>query len=566
MDLKRTLVAPTIFIATLAAAEAQAGQKEELLEIKNTVVNLMDALVEEGILSKEKAQKLIKKAEEKAATDAAAQAEAEPKADAELPADGKVVRVPYVPEFVKQEIREQVKRELRNDVAKDVMAQAKTEKWGVPAALPDWLTRITWMGDIRLREQYDILADNNSPGFPNYPNFLRVNAAGGLLRADPTNDFFNTTENRDRQQIRLRLGMEAKITDSIKAGLRLTTGSTINPVSDGQVLGQTNNRYTFDLDQAFLQYDGKTEQGYSWLTLAGGRIANPWTYTQNYTPLLWDEDITFEGVAATFRYNFVGSDSLLDKQDRSDMLVFTAGAFPVQEVDISDRDKWMFGGKLGYKKTFSNQTTAVLSAAYYDFQGITGVLNCSTADLNCVDPRRFDFTAPQFMQKGNTLFDIRNDFDITTNLFALASDYNVLNLTAELDLANFSPIHIILTGDYAKNLGFNREDILRRTGSLVDERTTAYDVQLTVGWPRISKWADWDVFANYRYIERDAVLDAFADNNFHLGGTDAKGWIIGGHLGIAKNTWLRARWFSTDSIDGPPFSVDTLQVDLNAKF
>jgi len=62
------------------------------------------------------------------------------------------------------------------------------------------------------------------------------------------------------------------------------------------------------------------------------------------------------------------------------------------------------------------------------------------------------------------------------------------------------------------------------------------------------------------------VLDAFADSDFHLGGTDAKGWILGGSYGLADNTWLRARWLSTDEIDGAPLSIDTVQVDLNSKF
>ena len=64
----------------------------------------------------------------------------------------------------------------------------------------------------------------------------------------------------------------------------------------------------------------------------------------------------------------------------------------------------------------------------------------------------------------------------------------------------------------------------------------------------------------------DAVLDAFTDSDFHLGGTDTKGYILGGSFGIDKNTWFTMRWLSADPIDGPPLSIDVLQADLNARF
>ena len=82
----------------------------------------------------------------------------------------------------------------------------------------------------------------------------------------------------------------------------------------------------------------------------------------------------------------------------------------------------------------------------------------------------------------------------------------------------------------------------------------------------MKEWGDWQVFGAYKYLQRDAVVDAFTDSDFALGGTDAKGYILGGLAGLARNTWVRVRWLSTNAIDGPPRAVDVLQVDLNAKF
>jgi hypothetical protein len=67
------------------------------------------------------------------------------------------------------------------------------------------------------------------------------------------------------------------------------------------------------------------------------------------------------------------------------------------------------------------------------------------------------------------------------------------------------------------------------------------------------------------------VVDAFDDPDFHLGGTNAKGWIFGAELGLMKNVWLTARWLSADQISPfqnstGPFSVDVFQLDTNASF
>ena len=62
------------------------------------------------------------------------------------------------------------------------------------------------------------------------------------------------------------------------------------------------------------------------------------------------------------------------------------------------------------------------------------------------------------------------------------------------------------------------------------------------------------------------MLDAFTDSDFRLGGTDAKGYILGGSYGLGKNTAASVRYFSGDSISGAPLSIDTLQFDLNLRF
>lgn len=62
------------------------------------------------------------------------------------------------------------------------------------------------------------------------------------------------------------------------------------------------------------------------------------------------------------------------------------------------------------------------------------------------------------------------------------------------------------------------------------------------------------------------MIDAFTDPDFHLGGTNAKGWILGGDFGISRNFWLSLKWTTSNEISGPPLGIDSLFVDVNSRF
>ena len=127
------LIAVAAILSGLLALPAHATERDDLENLRGTTLNLIRLLVREGILTQEKADALLKEAEKKSAPDAPAVANV----------DKPAIRVPYVPEIVKQEIRDQLKQE--------VLAQAKTERWGEAGALPEWIERIKWEGDLRLR-------------------------------------------------------------------------------------------------------------------------------------------------------------------------------------------------------------------------------------------------------------------------------------------------------------------------------------------------------------------------------------------------------------------------------
>ena len=578
MDKKKQLMA--LALCGLVST-TQAGEKEELLKLKNTTTNLIRELVKQGILTEQVADEMIKRAEKDAELQVQKMTATQKGEDLE-PGE---VRVPYVPEFVKEEIREDVRKELRDEVVGDVVQKAKQEKWGTPDALPDWVNRFKLSGDLRVRSQNDFYANDNSSnandsGQSTYLNYQEINAAGGLSRTAPENIYLSNVD-RHRFRERFRLAVDAKLADELKAGVRLATGNMPDPVSTNQTLGNTGSQYEFNLDRAFLKYELTDRQGFKWLTLAGGRTGNPWyvgggEFTGG-SELVWDTDLSFEGLMGTYRYSFDGASAKPGRPGDihpPHSLFFTLGGFPLQETGISSHDKWMFGGQAGVDWGFENHDSIKVGIAYYDYRNLQARPNGNLQPTCDTNTGANNFSVPQFMQFGNTLAAICQDGAGNYDLFGLASDYNIINVNLSYDYAGFAPYHVIFGADYANNLGFNSGSVnsfeLVNNGGLnggkVSAETNAWQARIDFGWPKVERAGQWNVFTFYKYVERDAVLDAYSDSDFHLGGTNAKGWVIGGNYGLMKNVWFTGRWLSSNVISGPKYDIDTLQLDINTKF
>lgn len=561
-----TLAAMTAIFA--GGAHAKTDEHERVEVLYETTLNLIQLLVAQGVIKQEVADEMIKKAELKAkasrrqAQEKAAQPEAGETKKGE-------VRVPYIPEHVKKEIRDQLRQE--------VVGQAKQERWGDVNAIPEWTSRFTMEGDMRLREQADFYAETNAPA----ANF----------RANGQNIDNTTEDSYHRERMRMRLGINANVTRGVDLGLRLTTGNVNDPVLTGNVLGpppisigsptstlQTfgtfNSKFALVLDQAYLRLTP-----FNWLTVSGGRFPNPFfvgtvgnIYTGTlrsgphtvptagvvHTDLLWDVDLNFEGLAINLH-------PWLKEEGRTVKPFLNAGIFPLQQINQSEtvkaKDKWFFGAQAGLEWAPENTDTKFrVGAAYYDYRNIAGVRNPNFGDT------LFNQTATLFRQKGNSLFNIDNDGDPTTNLWALAADYRIANVTMVADYSKFKPIHVIATMDYARNVGYDEHKIFARSGQNIKPQIDAYQFRLTVGYPVITERHQWQVFGFYRRSERDSMLDAFTDSNYLLGGTNHKGYTLHALYGVAHNTWLGLRYNSYDQVSGLPLSIDSVNLDLNARF
>jgi hypothetical protein len=534
--MRPAFVAVVLALAPLASLHAE-DERQSLEELRNTVINLLQVLVDQGVLTKEKAAQMVKQAQDKAAADAAALAKS----------DEGAVRVPYVPQIVKDEISKQVADLVKPGVVADVVKEAKQEKWGVPGALPDWLSRIHLSGELLLREEGLLYSGSNQPNY--YLNYNAVNSAGGIAAATANDTaYLDVNENRWRFRGAARLAVVGDLTDSITAGLRLSTGNTSDLISPTQTLDGTPP-YAFGIDNLYLRLDERTDAKFPWLSVVGGRFTSPWF---SPTDLIFHKQLNFNGMAATNRIGF--GDGTADQSH----VFLTLAAMPIQEVEFSSRDKWLYGAQLGTQLNIGEQQRLKFAVSYYDFANYEGRQDPfgSTA---------FNYTAPQFFRTGNSVFNILNNSNPTAGLYAVDSKFRLVNVAATYTIP-VARYELGFTADAVRNMGFNEADIFARTGQEVAPRTKGYQAEMRFGYPSVLSPGAWRALIGYRYLQRDAVIDAYTDSDFHFGGTDAKGYYLVGDYGLANRVWMRLRYLSSNAIDGPTYALDTVQVDLNTRF
>jgi hypothetical protein len=570
------LCASTAAILAAAPAIAQSAPATSTVSgaaaTENAVGNLLQKLVNKKVLSRKDAQDLIDGFHADLTKGVAA-----PQTAAPAPEAG-AVRVPYVSKTVKQEIADQVKSE--------VIAQAKDEHWAAPNEMPEWTKRIHVFGDVRVRDEGRFFNKNNSNEFVD-TYAANTGSAIDIHAAIPALPVLNSTQDRNLVRLRARLGVGVDISDSWMAAVRLATGNDTSPVTTNQTLANDFGKKSVWFDQAYIKFEPLKGD-----SIVVGRIPQPFVRTD----LVWDDDINPDGVAATFGHNF----GRVNLHGVAAAFTIDGAADNAPTNAVSNNkvggaaNRWLFAGQLGVNYDVKPLKFS-FDAAYYDFANVQSRLSSACSNVSApIAGCDTDSTRPTFMQKGNTLFLLRQIVDVANNgsdpqYFGLASKFGVLDLIGSVDYAASDKLHINLTADYAKNLAYSKSAITglpvvnnNETCSITvpagktcaqagginifKSGNNAWLGKLTVGNPHLNAFGDWNASFSYAYMQPDALLDAFTDSDFHLGGTNAKGWTLAANLGLTNGTWLTTKWISTNAVSGPRFDIDVLQVDLTTKF
>ena len=566
LGLRRSaLAAGVVLVLASGAAHAQDGSGE------STMIKLIRGLIDSGALKPEAGQALLLEAQREAAV---ARPAAATGAIAAQPGD---VRVPYIPQTVRDEIREELKT--------SVMAQAKAEGWAAPDQVPDWTQRLRVQGDVRVRNESRLYSDRNSDI---EVDWARINAGNGYDVNGNTNlglpPLRNTREDRNNSwRIRARLGVVAELGEHTRAGVRLATGNDNGPASSTQTLGGGLGKKDAWLDQAWLSYT--PVQG---LDIIGGRFGNPYWSTDT----LFSNDLNFDGLAFKYAYPLGGEGLSLFATLGLTPLEYSSDGFPnTSQTKMKSEYKWLNGVQVGADWQFGDQQKLRAAVGYFDFRNIAGEYSQPCALYAGADHCSSDWSRPAFMQKGNTLMLLRNialdPLDPANTpmpqYVGLASEFELLDLNLAWETPTFAGYALRVEGHGIKNLAFDRNRMWSRAqGGIVtnlgaaangvagpqdiQSGDMAYMAQATFGQLALKQAGDWNVWLGYKRLEADALPDAYNDSNFHLGGTNAKGYYLGSSYMFDKNVWLTGRWMAAKEVTGAPQSIDVFQLEVNAGF
>ncbi|GAA5163560.1 putative porin [Viridibacterium curvum] len=538
-------------LLSVGATAAHADDREALERLRQTTLNIINALVETGVLTRERANELIRDAEAKAEF----QVRLAREKAGELPPPGEEkkpapVRVQYIPESTKKEIRDQIRKE--------VLSQAREEHWADPNVLPSWLDKIKLGGDILTRYQFDNYDSTNTK-----PRDYVYSSPGATTRqgnfANTGDSVGNTTDDMSQLRLRVRLAADIKMSKDTTAGLRIASGNSDSRVSTTQTLGSTFNKYSLWLDRGFIKHSLS-----DYFHLSAGRMANPFASSD----LVWDDNINFDGLSLNVR------DRLAD----GFVPYATMGVFPLatESQPKTGFSRTLLAAQIGAANDLSAKTRGSLGLAYYRYRNLEGRPDGDSSYLPTQTNSygNTEYSSSQ-RQKGNTLVRLNAPSDSsTTNIWGLASKFAPLHLGSSLDYARSDTLHFVASADFVKNMAFDRNEIEKRTGvRLTDGSATGYQFRMLVGTPAVRKKSEWNASLTFRRLGSDAVPDAFAEGTLGGGGTNVRGYIMGFNYGVDSGTVLGFKYLSGSSIDSPTtrnssdkFRLNTWQMDLGVGF
>lgn len=246
-------------------------------------------------------------------------------------------------ETVRQEKKSQEEKKVEDEgmkpAGRDVDAPSRVTE------IPEWIKNTRFIGDLRLRYQYDDREDDN-------------------------------LKERHRGRFRLRAGAEMKVADGVKAGFGLVTG-TGDPRSTTITFENTFEKKSVRIDYAFAEY-----KPVDWLTLTGGKFNNPLWRPSDF---MWDGDMTPEGAAVNLRRRIMPN---LD--------IFLNTVFFILDKQSSGSDPNMTGIQPGMNWKFNEDVNLQLAMTYYLFGGVKGhtLEFSSNTNTRLNDQLRFDYDAP----------------------------------------------------------------------------------------------------------------------------------------------------------------------------
>ena len=396
------------------------------------------------------------------------------------------------------------------DESKHAELLSKNQKW--EAAHPALLSRLEWSADFRGRME----------------NFWYEDDPFGVDDSD-----------RNRGRYRLRLGARAKVNEVVTGGFMLASGDFDEEGSGSGCENRSTNRSfgsgsdfnmdTICIDQAYIELAMPKRFLPEGMTLKSitGKQANPFLWKIGKDILIWDNDITPEGVA--FQLTGLPAERV--------SLFANAGYF-ISDENSSEQDPHVFGVQGGFGFTPLEDIETGARVSFYRWG----------SDTSAFQESANSFGALSLPSAGD----------------AIPNDYSVAEAGAYVRFKQIEDWPVLLYAQFAQNVdaesipGAGKQDTGWGTGIEIGDKKKL----VLIG-------------GGYYREEANFSPAQFTDSDLFDGFTNRKGWLVWAARELWPNTELNVTFFQDDPIEdadifevpGAPSSERMrLQTDFLVKF
>jgi len=341
---------------------------------------------------------------------------------------------------------------------------------------------------------------------------------------------------RDRFRYRLRVGVEAQVSDNVTVGLQVASGNPKNPISDNQTFGGGLDKNDISISQAFVRWQANQA-----ISVTGGKFSPEALW--RVTDMQWDDDSFVEGAMENFAWKPGGPFKSLG---------LNLYQFILNESG-SSRDSYLLGGQVVPVFELGEKNELAVGAGY--------------ETISNPDP-----VAGLYLDG-----DLVIDAEYVTNLIdpetgELVSDFRVGSLFVEWKNKASRRWPVKLSLFYYKNFGakdaageilpVDAEDpplVLANAG----DNDTAFFGRVQVG--DYKKPGQVAVrFARYD-SKPDAIFFAYAQSDTRRA-SNVDGYRTDIRIGMPKQGYVNLTWYRTDWTVGEDTTMNRWQADYIFRF
>jgi len=389
-----------------------------------------------------------------------------------------------------------------------------------------WLKDLKFSGDLRLRyEGQDF-------------------TSGNPAETDPRNRF----------RFRLRYGFEKTFNEQMKVGFAMasgeqTGGTNVDPTATNVTFDNLFNFKDIFIEKAYATYTpnwakiGPIEK----LEITLGKANNP--FELGSSEMVWDRDVKPEGAYEKINIKLINSDNF-------DLNAYLLGAQYILDEDavlgsgnLASGDSELFAAQLGVNPVFY---TPFLQRPVDILQAVSFYAYPEYA-------QNFNFTiggaAGTSLARGNP---------------------NVVGNASELDARSFEVVESfteMAVYPYGLPLRFFCDLAVNANAAASAPSVTGGDFAYAFGTRvgALSKKGDWELRYEYRYLGANALVGAFTDSDFGLGGVGKQGNVFKLAYQLTDNLILASSAYFVDNLNAGTAGIRDeqqrrFQLDLVWKF